>query len=194
MADMEIKKNETIDSGSSARLFTQDEVNKIVRDRLARERQKSQVEELLEEKPDTTEETALLEIDENQNNKNDESEVIETEGFYPEEGMLDDPADIAKFKEIFGAEHKADARDINAFKDWKAYAQTFGTEIEPVDESELARWRTYAMEEAIHDTGAKLLKKDGVTHIVQRGTDTAALNTPDSIMRTLFGLPPKKGR
>lgn len=195
MADMEIKMDETNNSGSSTRLFTQEEVNKIVRERLARERQKSQVEEQPEEQPENTEETALSEIDNDKNNNNDgKSDIIKTDNFYPEHDMLDNPSDVAKFREIFGSEHEADARDIRAFKEWKAYAETFGTEIKPVDEIELARWRAYTMDKAILDADATVIKKDGVSHIVQRGTKVAVVsNTPDNIMRTLFGLPPKKG-
>lgn len=179
MADMEVKKSETIDSGNDVRLFTQDEVNKIVRDRLARERQKSQVEELLEEEPDVTEETALPEIDETDKKESKEKLPDEISTMFGDI-VLDNENDIAAFRRIFGAEHDGDERAMRHFLDLKEYAEAHGTEIEPADDLTVSRWKAKSMEGH---------------YIPITGTVTAA-NTlseaADNLMRNIFGLPQKQ--
>lgn len=101
---------------------------------------------------------------------------------------LEVPEDIAKYREFFGREHDADDRYITAYKDWKAYAEYYGTEIQPVDETELAQWRARVFAE--HPE--RYRNVDGSPYVPPgKRKEGASSNKIDALMRRIFGLSEK---
>lgn len=186
MADMEIKMDETNNSGSNTRLFTQDEVNKIVRERLARERQKSQVEEQPEDQPENMEETALPEIDETIETESKEELPEEISTMFGDI-VLNQKEDIKAFREIFGTEYDGDERAMRDFLEWKAYAEAHGAPIQPVDSIEMAQWKEQRLEGHVTSVSGTV---NTMSTLSERKVASTQMS-PDALLRKIFGLPAK---
>lgn len=154
------------------RLFTQEDVNRIVRERLARERQKAQ--------PEQVEDTASKTIEDVE--KEAETLPEEIRGEY---GVrITDPEDIKLFCKHFDPN---DSVAVGYFKEMKDYAAYYDKEFEFVDEEELDRFRNEQYEEKIK-TGKIIPLSDGGS----LDSDTRKEKAFDGLMRKIFGLPEKE--
>lgn len=171
MADMET----TVinEENKEERLFTQEEVNRIVRERLRKEKQKKQPEE---------ENTALHEIDETdeQESKSELPKEIRASG-HSGDLVITEPSDIKKFCEICGVMDEYPTGLVKEFMDWKQYAEDNETEIKPVDPMVLAEWRAKNSSERMRPIGGGVYR-------------TSTEDRADAFMRKAFGLPEKKTR